>query len=119
VPDNYTLQSHKAYLFSILYNLISNAIKYRSPDRPLQISLKCFWTPKRGTCISCSDNGRGMDLKTAGKNLFKLYKRFHPGIPGRGIGLYLVKTHIETLGGEIEVDSAPEKGTRFLIYLPG
>jgi PAS domain S-box-containing protein len=118
VAPDYTLRSHKAYLFSILYNLLSNAIKYRSPERPLQIQLQCVGTPEGGTCISCSDNGLGLNLHTAGKDLFRPYKRFHRDIPGRGIGLYLVKTHIETLGGEIEVISSPNKGTRFLIYLP-
>lgn len=118
VPEGYTFRSHKAYLFSILHNLISNAIKYRSPQRPLQIKLECQGTPERGTTISCCDNGLGLNLETAGKNLFKLYKRFHTGIPGRGIGLYLVKTHVETLGGEIKVWSSPNKGARFFINLP-
>lgn len=115
VAEGFTLRSHQTYLFSILYNLISHAIKYRSAQRPLQIHLQCGATPAAGTFICCSDNGQGLDLQAG---LFELDKRFKPGTPCRNIGLYLVKTHIDTLGGQIEVNSSPEQGTRFLIHLP-
>jgi signal transduction histidine kinase len=118
VPEGYTLRSHQAYLSSILYHLISNAISYRSPRRPLQIDLKCAGTPEKGTLITCADNGLGMDLKAVGKNLFRVNNQFHQGAPGRSNGLYLVKTHVQTLGGRIDVISSPDQGTRFLIHLP-
>lgn len=118
VPQGYQLLTPRAYLYSILYNLISNSIKYRSPLRPLQISLQCRGSQESGTIITCEDNGLGMEMKTAEKNLFRPYKKLNQSTPGRGIGLYLVKTHVESLGGEIQVYSSPQQGTRFLIHLP-
>jgi len=111
------VNANRAYLYSIFYNLLSNSIKYRSEERPLQVDIKCTGTPGRGTMISFTDNGSGFDVKKAGSNVFKLYKRFHTNKEGRGIGLYLVKTHVETMGGQIEVKSSVNVGTRFLIYL--
>ncbi len=107
----------KSFLYSILYNLLSNAIKYRRPDVPLEVRIESFDFPD-SVCISVSDNGRGIDLKVHEGNLFRLYKRFHDKeIPGRGVGLNLVKTHVESLGGRIEVESEVGKGSVFKVYL--
>ncbi len=107
----------KAYLYSVFYNLFSNAIKYRSANRPLKVHIKCYGSTERGTLISFADNGSGFDIERAGENVFRLYKRFHSQAEGRGIGLFLIKTHIEAMGGHIEVSSKVDEGTRFLIYL--
>ncbi|RDC66432.1 PAS domain-containing protein [Adhaeribacter pallidiroseus] len=112
------LIAKKAYLYSIFYNLLSNAIKYRSPDRLLKIQVTCRNVPGSGTEITVSDNGSGLDLNKIGENIFKLYKRFHRNVDGRGMGLFLVKTHVEALGGHIEVKSQVNKGTTFIINLP-
>lgn len=100
---------------SILMNLISNAIKYRQPDRPPVIRLR---SERRDgeLCLSISDNGLGMDLETYGDKLFTLYGRFHSHVDGKGLGLYLVKTHVHAMGGRIEVDSQPGVGTRFCVF---
>ena len=110
------VKAHKASLYSIFYNLLSNAIKYRSADRPLQIYIKCLARSDRGTVISFSDNGSGFDMAKARANIFGLYKRFHPEKKGRGIGLFLVKSYLEAMGGRIEVSSQAGAGTRFLIF---
>lgn len=60
------------------------------------------------------DNGLGIDL-TRGEKIFGLYKRFHPHIEGKGMGLFMVKTQVEALGGKITVKSEPNKGTEFTI----
>jgi signal transduction histidine kinase len=102
-------------LNSILYNMLSNAIKYKSPQRTLELTIR---TSKQNNYIvlEISDNGIGMDLDSYGKDVFGLYKRFHAHIEGRGLGLYLVKSQIESLGGKIEIKSKLNVGTSFLIY---
>ncbi|WP_017729699.1 PAS domain-containing sensor histidine kinase [Nafulsella turpanensis] len=117
IEESICVNGNKAYLYSVFYNLLSNAIKYRSPERPLKVDIKCFGSKERGTILSFTDNGSGFDRKTAGKDVFKLYKRFHTHSEGRGIGLFLVRTHLEAMGGHIEVSSQLNVGTRFLIYL--
>lgn len=101
---------------SILMNLISNAIKYRHPDRPPRIRVL---TERRNgeICLSVSDNGLGLDLDAYGDKLFTLYGRFHSHVDGKGLGLYLVKTHVQSMGGRVEVESEPEKGTTFRVFL--
>ena len=103
------------YVESILYNLISNAIKYRDPVRTPEIRLK---TEIEGEYIrlSITDNGLGIDLAQYGQNVFGLYKRFHLHVEGKGLGLYLVKTQIVAMGGRIEVQSELYKGTTFFVY---
>ncbi len=101
---------------SIFYNLLSNAIKYQSPERKLEIEVESTKLDDQRTLIRVSDNGLGIDLDAQKNNLFKLYKRFHPHVPGKGLGLYLVKAQVETLGGSIEVESALDTGTSFMLY---
>ena len=111
-PD---IVSIKAYLNSILYNLISNAIQYRSPSRNLIIKIS---SRLRGDHIvlEISDNGLGLDLSKYGTELFKLYKRFHSHTPGKGLGLFLVRQQLEKLNATIDVDSIPDLGTTFRIF---
>ncbi|WP_345161339.1 PAS domain-containing sensor histidine kinase [Nibribacter koreensis] len=111
-------RANKAYLYSIFHNLISNSIKYRAEDRPLKISIRCYGNQEKATAISFSDTGSGFDTLKARGHIFKLYKRFHKDQEGRGMGLYLVKSHLDAMGGHIEVTSQIGVGTRFLIYLP-
>ncbi|WP_192821557.1 PAS domain-containing sensor histidine kinase [Rufibacter sp. LB8] len=117
VQEDLVIHTKRAYLYSILYNLLSNAIKYRSPNRPLEVTLKAFGGELQGAVIYFSDNGLGMDLDRVGSQVFKLYKRFHRNIEGKGMGLFLVKSHVEVLGGDIKVSSKVDKGTSFTIFL--
>lgn len=103
------------YVESILYNLISNAIKYRDPERAPYIAIKTTHE-KEFVCLAVMDNGLGIDLKKYKQNIFSLYKRFHLHVEGKGLGLYLVKTQIEALGGCVEVRSEPNEGTTFHVY---
>ena len=112
-----SVHGNKAYLYSIFYNLLSNAIKYRSPDRALEVKIRCVSSKDTGTIITFSDNGLGFDMNLAGDKVFQLYKRFHCNLDGRGMGLFLVKTHLEAMGGHIEVTSQVNIGTSFLIHL--
>jgi hypothetical protein len=109
--------SVRAMVQNIFYNLLSNALRYCSPDRPLQIAVTAV--KKDGnTVLTFSDNGLGLDMSLHGRDLFKLYKRFHTHVNGKGLGLYLVKTQVESLGGTIEAASELNKGTTFTVVLP-
>ncbi|MFD1874420.1 sensor histidine kinase [Hymenobacter bucti] len=118
IPNGFRVRGNRAYFYSIFFNLLSNAIKYRDPDRPLRVELTARDEAGSAKVISFADNGVGLDLAQAGDNLFQLYKRFHLKIPGRGVGLYLVKAHVERMGGHIQVRSAVGQGTQFSITLP-
>lgn len=108
----------KSYLHSIMYNLISNALKYRLSDIPLLIDLRTQQLD-RFILLTVKDNGMGIDLAKSGNQLFGLYSRFHGSkIEGKGIGLHLVKTQVEFLGGRVEVESTPGAGSMFKVFLP-
>lgn len=112
-----SLNVPKFYLESILHNFISNALKYRSPERNLSVVVKS-WREKGFIHLSVADNGLGMDLKIVGDKVFGLYKTFHKHGQSKGIGLYLTKMQIEKLGGEVSVQSEPNVGTTFTISFP-
>ena len=107
----------KSYIYSIFYNLIANSIKYRQADIETIIKITTK-EDKDHVRILFKDNGLGINLKENGDNLFGLYKRFHPHIEGKGLGLFMVKTQIEVFGGKISVKSEPNIGTEFTIELP-
>ncbi len=104
----------KSYLYSIFYNLISNSIKYKRPNLRPEIEIS---TLKAGNKIILifKDNGIGIDLERRRAQVFGLYKRFHTHTEGKGMGLYMVKTQVETLGGTIAVNSKVNEGTEFRI----
>jgi len=106
----------KPYLYSIFFNLISNSVKYRRQhiDTVIEIRSRLFGNKVE---LTFSDNGMGIDLKKNGGQVFGLYKRFHSNIEGKGMGLFMVKTQVETLGGKITVESEENKGTEFKIEL--
>ncbi len=106
----------KSYMHSILYNLISNSIKYRQADVQPIIDIK---TVKKENTIEIifRDNGMGIDLNNGGNHLFGLYKRFHFHTEGKGLGLFMVKTQLDVLAGNITVKSEINKGTEFRIEL--
>jgi signal transduction histidine kinase len=112
-----TIYSVKPMIHSILYNLVSNSIKYRSSDQTPVIEISTQ-EDKDQFVIVIQDNGLGIDLNTHKENIFKLYRRFHPHIEGRGLGLYLVKLQCEALGGSIDVESELNKYTKFTLQLP-
>lgn len=106
----------KSYMQSIIFNLISNAIKYRHPDRPLRISISS--EKKVGhIVIKIADNGLGIDLEKHGQTIFGIYSRFHLTHEGKGLGLHMTKTQVESIGGTIAVESTPNEGSVFTIML--
>uniref|UniRef100_UPI004049945A sensor histidine kinase n=1 Tax=Fulvivirga sp. TaxID=1931237 RepID=UPI004049945A len=102
------------YIENIFYNLTSNAIKYRHEDRSPLLEIRTR-KDKDDIVLTFTDNGLGIDMDRDGEKLFSLYKRFHFHVEGKGLGLYLVKNQVETLGGSIRVESQLNKGTTFTI----
>jgi signal transduction histidine kinase len=107
-----------AYLNSIILNMLTNAIKYRSPNRKCQILISAEKRKAGGVQVDFKDNGLGMDLEKVGKKLFGMYKTFHQVPDARGLGLFITKNQVEAMGGRIEVQSAVDEGTVFSVFLP-
>jgi two-component system aerobic respiration control sensor histidine kinase ArcB len=110
--------SDKALLESIVMNLITNAIKYRSADRNphIQVSTTAMGN---GYVLKVKDNGRGIDLQRHGGEIFGMFKTFNAEGQGQGIGLYLTRNQAEMMGGTVSVESTPDVGSTFTVYLPG
>jgi PAS domain S-box-containing protein len=119
LPDFYDcprFRYNETYLLSIVRNLVSNALKYRSPKRPLQLEIS---TTRSGefVLLTVKDNGIGMDGVQVREKLFKPFSRLSGQGEGKGLGLHLVKNMVEKNGGHIRVESAPDAGTTFRVYL--
>jgi PAS domain S-box-containing protein len=106
-----------SYINSIFYNLLSNSIKYRKAGVSPVITVKSRKLSGKIE-LHFKDNGKGIDLKKHSRHVFGMYKRFDPDMEGKGLGLFMVKTQIEALGGMIKVKSKPDVGTEFVIQLP-
>ena len=116
IPDEVMINYNQAYLQSILYNLISNAIRYRNPETAPIITIN-WYKENNLDVIEISDNGIGIDLNKNGDKIFGMYKTFSDNEDSRGIGLYITKNQIEAMGGTITVESELKKGTTFKIYV--
>lgn len=104
----------KKNLRSIVYNLISNGIKFKSDERPV---INIHTTKQRDNVIlPVQDNGMGIPKGDLDK-IFNMYGRLHHDIEGHGIGLYLAKKIVDAVSGNIIVESVPGKGSKFIIYL--
>lgn len=106
----------KVGMKSILQNLLTNAVKYRSPQRKCVIQIKSY-TQEGKVILQVSDNGLGMDLERNRDRLFKMFNRLHDHVEGTGVGLYMIKRIVEKHGGSILVNSQINKGTTFSITL--
>lgn len=115
VSDLIDLEVIPAYLDSILLNLVTNAIKYRSPDRLPVIEISTQ-TDCDYLVLLVKDNGLGLDLNKFKDKLFGMYKTFHNNPNSRGIGLFITKNQIEAMNGKIDVESEVNVGTTFKIY---
>lgn len=116
-PNATKITCNKVFIESIFYNLLSNAIKYRCLTCVPEIDI-VICKQETNTVIYFSDNGIGIDLNKHKNDLFKFYKRFHTHIDGKGMGLYMVKSQVVSMGGTIDVESAVNKGTRFIVSFP-
>lgn len=100
-------------LRSIIHNLLSNALKYCSAERPPEVLIETRHT-QHFTILHIQDNGEGIHERNKNK-IFALFKRLHTHVEGSGMGLYIVKRIMENSGGSIEVTSELGKGTTFIL----
>lgn len=105
-----------SYLDSILINLMSNALKYRHPDRTPVIDIFSY-SEDGHSYLMVKDNGLGIDLEANGNRMFQMYETFHDHPDSVGIGLFIVKSQVEAMRGTIKVESEVDKGTTFTIRL--
>lgn len=110
------LTFYRMHMRSLLYNFISNALKYRSPERAPRIHITARPEAEHFV-IRISDNGLGIN-KDHVEKIFHLFHRLHDHVEGTGIGLYIVKRIVDSAGGRVEVASIQGQGTTFAIYLP-
>ncbi|WP_299110300.1 PAS domain-containing sensor histidine kinase [uncultured Winogradskyella sp.] len=111
--------SNKSYLDSIFYNIISNGIKYSDPNKKSQIIIQSVHT-KSHIKILISDNGIGIDMDKFKGQIFEMYQTFHGTMrqDSRGVGLYITKTQVDALQGEIQIESKLDEGTAFSLTFP-
>lgn len=103
-----------SFFTSIIDHLMSNAIRFRSVNRPLVVNIKTRL--KNGKRIlHFKDNGSGIDLVKNGNKIFQMYRTFHDRDDSLGVGLFLIKNQVESLGGDIKIKSELDKGTKFSI----
>jgi PAS domain S-box-containing protein len=103
-------------LRSVVYNLLSNALKYRAPDRAPVVQLRCH-TSHAQVVLEVQDNGLGLD-EAQQNQLFMMFQRLHSHVDGSGVGLYMVKKIVENAGGTIAVRSEVGVGSTFVVTLP-
>lgn len=102
------------FMESIFLNLITNSIKYAQPSIPPVISIITGEVQGKKV-LSYTDNGIGMDLEKMGNSIFEIRDKDNGNQESKGVGLYLVKSHLTSLGGSIEVESSVGKGTTFTL----
>jgi PAS domain S-box-containing protein len=116
IPDDIEINTIPSYFDSIILNLLTNAIKYKSPNRSPEITINVKKTNTKIELIF-SDNGIGIDLVKNKNKIFGMYKTFHNNADATGLGLFMTKNHVEVLGGTIAIDSKVDVGTTFKIIL--
>ncbi|WP_232369107.1 PAS domain-containing sensor histidine kinase [Leptospira abararensis] len=117
LPEGMKLLGFQAYFDSIINNILTNAIKYASPDELCKITIDYIET-NEFLKIAIQDNGSGIDMTRHGHKLFKMNFRLRQDIEGKGMGLFLAKHQIESMDGSIEVTSALGNGSTFYLTFP-
>lgn len=117
LPEELMVPGFQAYLDSIFHNLISNAVKYGVTEKQHSVKI-CHELIEDAHCVSVQDWGIGIDLTRHANKLFNLGSRFHSDhSDGQGLGLFMTKRQVEAMGGRIEVESEPNQGTTFKVWL--
>ncbi len=102
-------------VFSLMYQLVSNAVMYKAPDRMMKVHVRSYHADGE-IVLSVSDNGLGIDMALYANDVFKMYRTFHAHRGGRGMGLYLARTQADIIGARIAVKSEVNEGSTFSIF---
>ena len=117
LSDGILVLADPGYTDSVILNLLTNAIKYRSDERPSRVVLSAETSGITFVRLNVKDNGIGIDLERQGRKIFGMYKTFHDHPDARGVGLFLTKNQVEAMGGRIEVSSKLNEGSVFSVFL--
>lgn len=118
VPEDLSIDTIEGYLESILHNLITNAIKYRDPEKSPRVEIDAGSDDSDNMWFSVTDNGLGIDMDKHRDRLFGLHTTFHDHEDSSGVGLFVTKNQILAMDGNIEVESEPGVGSTFRVILP-
>ena len=116
IPPDTTIEYNRAYLQSILINVISNAVRYSKTSYENRFIKFNFYTEKSFSILEIEDNGIGINMLRHKDKVFGLYKTFSNNKDAKGIGLFITKNQIEAMGGKIEIESQLNKGTLIRIF---
>ncbi|MFV9551923.1 sensor histidine kinase [Algibacter sp. PT7-4] len=116
IEEDLCVKAIPAYLDSIILNFLTNAIKYRSNKRLPKIRLSAS-VQDEYVIFKVGDNGIGIDMEKYGDKLFQMYNTFHSNKDAIGLGLFITRNQIESLGGKVAVTSKVDVGSEFSIYL--
>jgi PAS domain S-box-containing protein len=102
--------------WQILSNLVSNAVKFSSPDTPVEVAV---WREDGQVVVAVTDHGLGIP-EDQQSSVFERFRRLPgaKGTPGSGIGLFIARSLVEAQGGRISVESAPGLGSTFRFTVP-
>jgi signal transduction histidine kinase len=114
----FLVKSLRPYVYSVLHNIIENAVKYSDQKKDNSFIKIQLSESAKFYLVSIIDNGIGIDMEFATNKIFRMYQRFNDTHPGQGFGLFLVKSQMEALGGNVEIESVLGQGTTFNLYFP-
>ncbi len=115
VDDELEILAIPVYLDSVILNLLTNAIKYRCKDRKSHVELRTVVNDDF-VILQVTDNGLGIDLDAHRHDVFQFKKTFHQHEDAQGIGLFITKNHMESMGGKIEIQSQVDAGSTFSLH---
>uniref|UniRef100_UPI004049DBBC PAS domain-containing protein n=3 Tax=Flavobacterium sp. TaxID=239 RepID=UPI004049DBBC len=117
IPRSVSIYFNKSYLENVLSHIVTNSLQFSHPERTPIIHLTHSQDEKNHV-FKISDNGLGIELNDNKEKVFQMKRVFHKHLSNQGLGLFITKTQIETMGGRIDVESEVDKGTSIIIKMP-
>jgi two-component system, sensor histidine kinase LadS len=116
--QNITIKALKPYVYSVIHNIIENAVKYADMNKENRFIKIAISESQKHHVVSITDNGIGIDMDVASGKIFSMYQRFNNTHPGQGFGLFMVKSQMDAMEGKVELESILGQGTTFSLYFP-